>query len=309
MSSTGASGVVRLRIICGPTAAGKSALALRLADAAGAAIISADSRQVYRGFDIGTAKASGAERERVPHFGLDVADPSQRYSAAQWAANVPAWLAAARTMYRTPMIVGGTGFYLRALVTPLFEAPELHEGRRQSLERYLGTLSDEGLRRWVAVLDPARAHLGPAQLRRAVETALLTGSRISDLHVSRARAASVTARYLLVDPGRSLAATIAARVEGMLDQGWMDEVRALTARVPAVAPAWTATGYDLLRAVVSGDLDLDDARQQIVIRTRQYAKRQRTWFRHQLPAGDTTLIDPREPTAFDRALAWWREED
>jgi tRNA dimethylallyltransferase len=282
---------------------------MRLAGATGAAIISADSRQVYRGFDIGTSKPSAAERARVPHFGIDVADPSQRFSAAQWAEAVPAWLADATVMNRAPLVVGGTGFYLRALVTPLFEAPDLHEGRRHALERYLATLADAELRRWVQVLDPPRAHLGPAQLRRAIETALLAGARISDLHATRARATSVVARYLLVDPGRSLAATIAARVDHMLDQGWVDEVRALAARVPEHAPAWTATGYDLLRAVVTGDVDLDHARQQIVIRTRQYAKRQRTWFRHQLPAGDTTVIDPREPGAFDRALAWWREED
>lgn len=309
MSSIGASGVVRLRVICGPTAAGKSALALRLAGATGAAIVSADSRQVYRGFDIGTAKPSPVEQEQVPHYGIDLVDPTARFSAADWADRVPAWIDNARLIGRVPLIVGGTGFYLRALVTPLFASPSLDETRRQRLDLILEDFPAEELRRWVRALDPARAHLGPAQLRRAAETALLEGVRISDLHEERARAPWVSARYLLVDPGRSLAGDIAARLEAMLARGWVDEVRALDARVPADAPAWSATGYDLLRDVVRGQRSLDDARQQIIIRTRQYAKRQRTWFRHQLPAADTTVLDPRDAGAFDRALTWWREEE
>src|SRR5688500_938578 len=112
-----------LRIICGPTAAGKSAIALALAEQAAAIIISADSRQVYRRFDIGTAKPTILERQRVPHRGIDIVDPERRYSAAAWAHDTMGWIAEARAEHRRPMVVGGTGFYLRALAMPLFEEP------------------------------------------------------------------------------------------------------------------------------------------------------------------------------------------
>jgi tRNA dimethylallyltransferase len=296
-------------VICGPTAAGKSALALRLAEVVGAGVISADSRQVYRGFDIGTAKPLPAEQARVPHRGIDLAEPTARVSAATWAEAVPGWMAEFERAGLRPMVVGGTGFYLRALVAPLFVAPDLDQNRRQALDHFFDTLPHEELRRWVSALDPPRSGLGPAQLRRAAETALLAGRRISDLHVDHARAPWVSARYLQVDPGRTLARDIESRVDRMLDAGWLEEVRVLAARIPDTAPAWTATGYDFLRDVVRGHRTLENARAQIVIRTRQYAKRQRTWFRNQLPADRTMILDPRDPAAFERALAWWREED
>jgi tRNA dimethylallyltransferase len=307
MSSTGASGVVRLPVICGPTAAGKSALALRLAESTGAAIIAADSRQVYRGFDVGTAKATPAERARVPHFGIDFVDPTMRCSAADWAERVPGWIDATRAAARVPMVVGGTGFYLRALFDPLFEAPPLDDERRASLGEFLESLPGEELRRWCELLDPARATLGRTQLLRAVEVAVLTGKRISAWHASHARAPGMVARYLLVDPGSALADAIAARVDRMLEVGWLDEVRGLTRRIPVDAPAWTATGYDVLRTVVDGERSLAEARDLIVIQTRQYAKRQRTWFRHQLPADATTALDPSAPDAVERAQSWWAE--
>jgi tRNA dimethylallyltransferase len=306
MSSTGASGGGSTRVICGPTAAGKSALAMRLADAVGAAIIVADSRQVYRGFDIGTAKPTHEERARVPHFGIDVADARDRYSASRWAEASPGWLAAARALGREPLIVGGTGFYLRALFQPLFQAPPVDPERREALERWLTRLTVADLRRWCEQLDPARASLGRTQLQRAVETALLAGRRISDLHAAHARAPAVTARYLLVDPGRALGASIVRRLDAMLTAGWLEEVRALAAVVPPAAPAWTATGYDALRRVVQGEAGIAEARERIIVATRQYAKRQRTWFRHQLPV-ETPRLDPDAPGAFERVLAWWEE--
>jgi tRNA dimethylallyltransferase len=140
--------LARVDVVCGPTAAGKSALALRLAERHGLAIVSADSRQVYRGFDVGTAKPSADERSRVPHFGIDVADPHERYSAARWAESFDAWVAEARAVGRAPLAVGGTGLYLRALAAPLFEEPPLDPTRRAGLEPVLGDLSGDRLRRW-----------------------------------------------------------------------------------------------------------------------------------------------------------------
>ncbi len=282
-----------IAVICGPTAAGKSTLAMRLAGRAGCTIISADSRQVYRGFDIGTAKPSREDRERVPHRGIDVADPRERYSAARWAASAEEWIDEAIAEGRTPIVVGGTGLYLRALFEGLFDEPELDPARRRALEPVLGAMSQGELRRWAAQLDPARAHLGHAQLRRAIEVALLTGQRVSTLHRERPRRPRWRARYLLVDPGMALGGRIAARVDAMFNAGWEDEVGALARSVEADAPAWKATGYRHVRAaVIDETMTRAAAHERIVIDTRQYAKRQRTWFRHQLPADRVTRVDP-----------------
>lgn len=292
-----------LRVICGPTAAGKSRLALALAERHGAVIVSADSRQVYRGFDAGTAKPTAEERARVPHFGVDVAEPTARYSAADWAAGAEAWIADARA--REPLVVGGTGFYLRALFAPLFEGPPLDEARRAALDRVLSPLSVPELRRWCERLDPPRAHLGRTQLLRSVETALLTGRRLSDLHRSSARAPRHAARYLVVDPGPVLAERIARRVDAMLDGGWVEEARALARRFPPDAPAWSATGYGVVRRLAAGELSRAEAARLITIETRQYAKRQRTWFRHQLAGADVTRVNPDDPRCDAAVEAWW----
>jgi len=297
-----------LPAIVGPTAAGKSALALALAERGGAAILSADSRQLYRRFDLGTAKPSPHERACTPHFGVDVAEPTERWSAARWAEACEGWVAGCDRLGLTPMLVGGTGLYLRALSDPLFAEPALDAERRERLAVVLEAMPVDELRRWVAVLDPARAHLQRTQLLRALEVALLTGERISALHARHARPARFALRYLVVDPGPALASRIAARVDAMLAAGWLDEVRALMTRVPANAPAWQSTGYDVWRAHLGGALPFAAARERVIIDTRQYAKRQRTWFRHQLGAAPVVHLDPAAPGALDAALAWWRTE-
>ena len=298
-----------LPVICGPTASGKSALALRLAEVTGAAIISADSRQVYRGFDIGTAKPTRAEQGRVPHYGIDVVEPDERYSAADWAASVPGWIAENEVAGRKSIIVGGTGFYLRALFAPLFDEPHVDDEQRSSVRRALADMTGEEIRRWCEAIDPSRAGLGRAQRERAIEVALITGRRISELHMERPRAATQTARYLVLDPGASLSETIASRIDAMLEAGWLDEIRTLAARVDPLARAWTATGYDTMQRVVSGDITLEKGRELVTIATRQYAKRQRTWFRHQLAGEDVLRIDPRDAGAFDRVVTWFNGEE
>jgi len=278
---------------------------MRLAARHGLAVVSADSRQVYRGFDVGTAKPAAAERASVPHFGVDVADPRERYSAARWAASFDEWADAARASGRAPLVVGGTGLYLRALGAPLFDEPPLDADRRAAIEPVLAKFPGDELRRWVKEIDPARAHLGRTQLQRAVEVALLSGRRVSALHAEAARAPRHALRYLVVDPGRDvLRARIAQRTDAMLAAGWVDEVRALLRRVPDDAPAWNGTGYETLRRHVRGELSLDDARDRIVTETRQYAKRQRTWFRHQLRDAEVVWLDPLDPRADDVAEAW-----
>jgi tRNA dimethylallyltransferase len=286
------SAAAEIAVICGPTAAGKSAIAMWIAARSPVTILSADSRQIYRGFDIGTAKPSLADQARVPHRGIDVVEPTERYSAAAWAEAATVWIDDALSAGRTPLVVGGTGLYLRALFEPLFEEPQLDPTRRITLDRALASLETTELRRWVESIDPARAHLGRTQLLRTIEVACLAGERMSDLHRSRARSPRWGARYLLVDPGPLLAERIGARIDEMLDHGWPDEVRRLMDTIPANAPAWNATGYDAVRRLVRGEQSRDAAREEILIATRQYAKRQRTWFRHQLPAERVTPLDP-----------------
>jgi tRNA dimethylallyltransferase len=305
------------RIILGPTAAGKSAIAMYLAERYNLAILSADSRQVYRRFDIGTAKPSVTDLSRVPHYGVNVADPTERYSAHRWADDANRWGSEARRSGRAPLIVGGTGFYVRALVEPLDAVPQLDEDRRAALAIWLDTLDADSVERWCRRLDPARAALGRTQRLRAIETALLTGEPIS---VSMT-AASVTrnpagrdpaerpARYLVVDPGPVLAGRIEARVHAMVEQGWIEEVRALTKAVPLDAPAWQASGYAVVRDVVLGTRDREEAIQRLIIETRQYAKRQRTWNRHQLPDAQVTRLDSAAPDALERARAWWESQE
>lgn len=291
-------------IICGPTAAGKSAMAMALATHTGATLVSADSRQVYRGFDIGTAKPSAAEQAAVPHRGIDLVAPTARYSAAAWADAALAWIAEADAVATPVVVVGGTGFYLHALTTPLFESPPLDEARRAALKQSLQGVDTEVLRARCRVIDPARAHLGRTQLLRAIEVYELTGRALSTWQQERARPATVRAHYLLVDPGAVLRERIATRVEQMLAAGWEAEVEALAATVPADAPAWNACGYAQLRAARQGELSRRHAVERTIIDTRQYAKRQRTWFRHQLPADRVLSLDPGAPDAIGRALRW-----
>lgn len=295
-----------LRVICGPTAAGKSALALELAARAGAVILSADSRQVYRHFDVGTAKPGAAELARVQHRGIDLVEPTERYTAAAWATAARGWLAAAAAASTPMLVVGGTGFYVRALTAPLFEEPPLDAARRSALADILGALSTAELRRWCTALDPARAHLGRAQLHRAAEIALLTGRPLSTWHrCARPRASAVPARYLLLDPGPALGARIEARAAEMLNGGWPEEVEALRALVPDTAPAWAATGYRTVRSLVEGRLTHAAALERIIVETRQYAKRQRTWFRHQLAPELVTTLHPHRADAGAVAARWW----
>jgi len=295
----------RLRVICGPTAAGKSAIAATLAIEYGATILSADSRQIYRGFDIGTAKPDWSERKAIPHVGIEFADPTERFSASRWA--TMAIDAIASIGNGTPLIVGGTGFYIRALFDPLFAAPDLDENKRKLLEHYLNPKPLDELRRWCRRIDPTRAHLGRYQLIRTIEIALLTGSRISELHAADKSTSAYLPTYLLIDPAKSLGERIERRVQQMIDAGWVDEVRALDASVPENAPAWKASGYQVMRMVSRGELDLSAARDRIIIETRQYAKRQRTWFRHQLGDAPVTRLDPDDPDAEAIAQRWWKE--
>jgi len=150
------------------------------------------------------------------------------------------------------------------------------------------------------------------QLSRAVETALLSGRRLSALQKESADARHaepplITPDYLVVDPGNKLATNIERRVDLMLDEGWLDEVKSLSAHVPQDAPAWQASGYRVMRDLADGVTDLSSARERIIIETRQYAKRQRTWFRHQLGPARVTRVNPDDPDCAAAVDRWWKE--
>lgn len=298
-----------LRIIAGPTGAGKSALAMHLARKHRARIISADSRQVFRGFDIGTAKPTESERTEVPHAGIDVAEPTERWNAARWAQAAEDWLAEDKALGRPSIIVGGTGLWLRALVRPLADEPPMDPARRAVVQQELAALDTAKLRGMVERLDPPRAHLGRAQLLRAAEVALVSGERLSDRHAKGSSRPPRDARWLIVDPGPGLAERLDRRREQMLADGWLDEVRRLIETVPADAPAWNACGYREIREAVQGTRTMDDALAAVRISTRQYAKRQRTWFRNQLDdVGPVTRLDPTAPDSIAVAERWFSED-
>jgi tRNA dimethylallyltransferase len=303
-ASDGADTLATIPVICGPTASGKSAVAMWLSMRREIVIISADSRQIYRGFDVGTAKPSREDRDKVKHRGIDVAEPTSRYSAAEWVSLAQRSIAEALSSGRLPVIVGGTGFYIGALMRPLWEEPSLEPNRRAGIQAALAGETTEELRRWCTALDPARAHLGRAQLLRAIEVALLTGERLSELHAANARPSVYRPSYLLVDPGLELQTRIASRASAMFDAGWVDEVRALMDVVPEDAPAWNATGYELVREVVRGTIDRESALEGVIIESRQYAKRQRTWFRHQLERDRVHRVAPNA-SGWQEAVERW----
>ena len=149
---------------------------------------------------------------------------------------------------------------------------------------------------------------------RAIETAVLSGKRISELHSLHnserdSTEPAVVPTYLVVDPGPSLAGRIEARIERMLESGWIHEVEGLARKIPPDAPAWKASGYSVMREHVEGDLDLSTAKQRVIIETRQYAKRQRTWFRHQLPSAAVTHVNPEDSQARAVAREWWERAE
>ncbi|MBA4156882.1 MAG: tRNA (adenosine(37)-N6)-dimethylallyltransferase MiaA [Gemmatimonadetes bacterium] len=283
--------------IVGPTASGKTALSIEVAKRLPVEIISMDSRQVYRGMDIGTAKVSPAQRAAVPHYGLDLADPDERFGAGRFARAAREWMVAIEERKRMPLLVGGTGFFLRALTHPIFREPALDPARRERLAGQLAAMDTEALRRWLERLDPPTAARlqswgGRQRLIRALELPLLTGRPLSWWHRhAPPEAPPITPRVFVLDmPRERLYSSINARVEDMVRDGLVDEVRVLTEAGYAEGdPGMNATGYIELLPFLRGEIALDAALEQVRRNTRAYARRQLTWFRHQLPNGAVWL--------------------
>jgi tRNA dimethylallyltransferase len=307
-------GKPRALAIVGPTSSGKTALSIEVARRLDGEVISMDSRSVYRGMDIGTAKPTIDERGGVPHHGIDIAEPSERFSAGRWARYAREKIAEIRGRSRVPMLVGGTGFFLRALTDPIFREPEMDPARRADLARELDTLPDEELHRRLAELDPESAARlsgwgGRQRLLRALEVPLLTGKPLSWWHRNsppEAPGVPVLA-FVLEVPRERVYATVDARVEAMVRAGLVDEVRALVAKYGEDAPGLNAHGYAELIPFLRGERTLDEALELVRRNTRAYTKRQETWNRRQLPAGAVRL-DATRPRAelADEIVAAWR---
>jgi tRNA dimethylallyltransferase len=299
--------------LLGPTASGKTALSLAVASRIGAEIVSMDSRQVYRGMDTGTAKVDRAARDAIPHHGLDRVDPDQRYSGGRFAREARAWIAGIRARGRVPLLVGGTGFFLRALTEPIFREPPLDPGRLEALRAWLRRQPKGELERWVRALDPARAAVaaegGPQRLARTLEVTLLSGRPLSDWHrVAEPEAQALRGPVAVLElPREEMDRRIDRRVDEMLAAGLVGEVRALLAAGYSVdAPGMTATGYREIVRHLHGETTLDEAAAQIRRATRQYARRQLTWFRNQLPE-DAVRVDATAPLdeQVARVIAVW----
>jgi tRNA dimethylallyltransferase len=271
--------------IVGPTGAGKSDLAMHLARECSGEIVSCDSLQVYRGLDVGSAKASAAERAEVPHHLLDVVDPDQPFSAADYMHLARATIREISGRARLPIVVGGTGLYLRALLQGLFPGPSRSEPLRRRFDSLADRFGDQRLWRFLRGVDPAAAgRISPSdrvRVVRALEVFWTTGKSLSAHHQSGSEPLRGF-RTLIVglDPGREqLRKRIEARTRAMLEQGLLDEVRGLVERYGSDIRPLQAIGYKQVLSELRGQMS--ECERDIVRATLRFAKRQRTWFRHQ----------------------------
>jgi tRNA dimethylallyltransferase len=296
--------------LLGPTAVGKSAVAIALAQRLAAEIVSADSRLLYRGMDIGTAKPSRDARARVRHHLIDVADPEDTWSLAQYRQAALAALAEISARGHLPLVVGGTGQYVRALVQGWSPAPRpLDDSLRQELEAFARENGPKALHDRLAALDPASAARIDARnvrrVARAVEVTLTTGRPAS------AQRAAVPPPFPVLPlglrlPREELYARVDARVEAMLAEGWLEEVRLLLAGgLRQDHPAMSAIGYRPLAHHLLGRCTLDQARVEIRRSTRVLVRRQANWFK----ASDTGIAwfeaRPGVDAALERHILAW----
>jgi tRNA dimethylallyltransferase len=274
--------------IVGATATGKSALGLALAERlpGGGEIVNADALQVYRGFEVGTAKPSPAERRRVPHHLIDILDPHERYSAGEFARRAGQTIAAIRGRGRWPIVVGGSGLYLRALLAGISPVPAADPRVRERLRRRAAREGLAPLAVELARLDPATAaRLAPGdsqRVLRALEVALVSGQPLSAWIAKQPFGIQSIAaiRVGLTLPRAILYDRIEGRVGRMVESGWIEEVRGLIGRgLDPGLPAFQAIGYRQLVHHVRGDWSLARAVEETVRATRRFAKRQETWFR------------------------------
>jgi tRNA dimethylallyltransferase len=266
-----------LIVICGATATGKSAVALALAQALDTVILTADSRQIYRELNIGTAKPSAAEQALVPHYLIDLCEPTETFTLADYQDQAQATIAQYHRQGKTPLFVGGTGLYIQAITTGLI-IPRV--APQPELRNQLSQIDQVQLYHWLRQVDPSSAtKIHPNdQLRtlRALEVYYVTGQPLS------AQQGKCPPSYPILQLGLHCDdpdTRIHQRTEQMLTQGWLTEVTQLCQRYGFDLPLLNTLGYQELKQYLQGQLSLDEATAAIVLHTRQFAKRQRTWFR------------------------------
>ena len=276
-----------LIVICGATATGKSGLALALAQKLGAAIISADSRQVYREFDIGTAKPTAAERQLVPHYLIDICDPTETLTVGDYQQQAQALIASFSKAGGTPalrpyppvLFVGGTGLYIRSVVYGL-KIPRV--APQKELRSQLASLGQTQLYAFLQQVDPAAAQKihpnDPVRTLRALEVFYVTGRPISEQQGEDPPDYPILQIGLDCDPSH-LTRRIEQRTEQMLAAGWEAEVQFLCQKYGYDLPLLDTLGYREMKQYLAGDISLSEAKDLTVLHTRQFAKRQRTWFR------------------------------
>jgi tRNA dimethylallyltransferase len=280
------SALPRLVVVLGPTASGKSALGIHLAEILGGEILVCDSTQVYRHFDIGTAKVPATEQHGIPHRLVDLIEPAEIFTAGDYRRQALAVLGDLRARKILPVLTAGTGLYLRALLEGLADAPQRSEEIRARLRQTAELRGPAHLHRVLARLDAeSAARISAADVQkaiRALELRLLTGKSMGEIHRSGRDALQgyEIIKLGLLPPRAALYARIHQRTAAMLAAGWLEEVRALVASgVPADAKPFQFIGYSQLREHLAGRLSQKDAVQQIQQATRRLAKRQLTWFR------------------------------
>jgi len=297
-------------VIVGPTGVGKTAVAVALAALTPVTVISADARQLYRGLDIGTAKPDAETLARVPHRGLNLIDAGERYSAGRFASDAAGWVVEERAAGREPIVVGGTGLYIRALVDGLFREPPFDPDRRERLRGWTEALEGDELARWAGRLDEQFPGGGRQRAARAVEVALLTGRALSWWQREARATGSVRPLYIhLTLPRDALHRRIAERADAMIQSGFVSEVRQVLGNgVPPDAPGLDGVGYREVVAMLQGRLPEAALRDAILVSTRRYAKRQETWFRNQLRDASVWTLDATEgpDVLAARVLERWR---
>jgi tRNA dimethylallyltransferase len=298
-------------VLVGPTAIGKTAVAIALGAHWPLEVVSADSRQVYRGLDIATAKPTARERAKVPHHGLDLVSPGERYSAGRFARDAAGTVAEILARGRLPVVVGGTGLYVRALAEGLFHEPPLDADRRRRIDAWLARLEPLDLVRWAARLDPGFRGGGRQRAARAIEIALLTGRPLTHWQAAARAGRAIDPWYVVFTAPRPvLHRRIEARARDMVQRGLLGEVAAVLAdgAQPGM-PGLDGVGVREAVEVLTGLRDSGTLAEAITISTRQYAKRQETWFRHQLGPERVTLDATRGPEvlAAEIAARWERD--
>jgi len=300
--------------VIGPTASGKSALAVWLAEKLSGEVVACDSTQLYRGFDIGTAKPAVAERRGIPHHLIDVLGPEEAATAGGYRQMALAVLTDLRPRARLPIFTIGTGLYLRALLEGLADVPQRSEELRERLWLSASEHSPGHLHRILQHLDSEAAQkissADEQKLIRAIEVCLITKKPLTELHRS-GRAPLQGWRVLkigLAPEREAMYARIHARTHAMLANGWLEEVRSLLdAGLPENAKPFDFIGYRELREVLRGHVTIDQASATIQQATRRYAKRQLTWFRRE-PAVHWLVGFGDQATVQNGALAWFKSQ-